>query len=324
MSPRKTRPIPPGRILATTLAMAPDPDAEPIVIRHSEIADFRHCPLKHRWAWRDGWYSPARESGGARELGSIWHEMLKIRYRYIQARQLDGRPMREEDLDEQVGRQVATANTDLQETLVWMYEGYIEKHGWDPDWKIVSVELEEQARFNDEDGQPLVIDGRPVFYSWMTDILVASREYRGILVVDTKSTGQPMSQMDIDLSDQFGLYTLGWQRLGKKVRGQLVNMAHTKKLKRAMTLDERFVRRPSIRTATELRNIELDAVDTIYEIWSARNQRRSRSHPDPRTCGWKCDFKEPHLRLRREKDPEGRTEAIMRRFGMQTGATHGR
>lgn len=314
-----------ARKLGVDLAV-PDfePDVEPIVVRHSEIADFRHCPLKHRWAWTQGWYSPSRESGGVRELGSIWHEMLKIRYRYLQDCQNRGVEPNEDDLIEEIGREVATAHTDLQETLMWMYAGYVERWGWDPDWKIISVEQAMQVRFNDEDGQPLTIDGRPVFYSWMTDILVASREYRGILVVDTKSTGQPMSQMDIDLSDQFGLYALGWQRLGKKVRGQLVNMAHTKKLKRPMTMEERFVRRPSIRTPTELRNIELDAVDTIHEIWSARNRRRSRSHPDPRTCGWKCDFKEAHLRLRREKDPEARTAAIMRRFGMETGATHGR
>lgn len=302
----------------------PSPESHPIVIRHSEIADFRHCPLKHRWTWTQGWYSPSRESGGARELGSIWHEMLKIRYRYIQARQADGRPMQESDLTEEIGRTVATAHSELQETLMWMYEGYVEVHGWDPDWKIVSVEQAMQVRFNDEDGQPLTIDGRPVFYDWMTDILVASREYQGLLVVDTKSTSQVMSQMDIDMSDQFGLYALGWQRLGKKVRGQLVNMAATKKLKRPQTMSERFVRRPSIRTATELRNIELDAVDTIYEIWGDRNRRRSRSHPDPRTCSWKCDFKEPHLRLRRMADPEAKTEAIMLRFGMKNGATHGR
>lgn len=308
--------------------VVPDPDwrpgdREPIVVRHSELADFRHCPLKHRWGWTQGWYSPSRERGGYREIGGVWHDTLKIRYRYLQECQQNGTEPNEADIAEPVATTIRTAHSELRDTLFWMYDGYIEYHGWDPDWKILSVEETLQVPFHDEDDRPLMIDGRPVLYSWTTDVLVASREYRGVLVVDTKSTSQPMSQMDIDLSDQFGLYTVAWRRLGRKVRGQLVNMCKSKALKRPMTMEERFVRRPSIRTPIELRNIELDAVDTIYSMYAERNRRRSFSSPDPRTCGWKCDFKEVHLRLRREANPEARTEAVMRRFGMEPGATHG-
>lgn len=295
--------------------------SEPVVVRHSEIADFRHCPLKHRLAWVEGWWSPAREAGGARDLGTVWHAAMKVRYSLIKDGQTD-----EDLIEEAVADEIEEANPEMRETLWWMYEGYVEKYGLDPDLEILSVEETLRVPLYDEDERPLVIevDGvrRPVLYSWTTDVLARSRIYRGLMVMDHKSTSQPLGKMDIDLSDQFGLYTVAWRRLGENIRGQLVNQVKTKQLKRPMTLDERFDRVPSIRTKVELRNIELDAVDTIYAMLSPRNRRRAYSNPDPRSCGWKCDFKEPHLRMRRNTDPR-KVPTILRSFGLEQGATHG-
>jgi PD-(D/E)XK nuclease superfamily len=297
------------------------PGAEPIVIRHSELAAFRECPLKHRLAWVEGWWSPEREANGKRELGQIWHEVLKVRYRAIKEGITD-----EDELQELVADIIEETNPDQTETLWWMYDGYVEKYGLDPELEILSVEERLKVPFHDEDDKPLVIevDGvrRPILYSWTTDLLARIQSMRGIFVVDHKSTGQPLGQMDIDLSDQFGLYTVAWQRLGEQVRGQLVSQVKTKRLKRPMTLDERFDRKYSIRTPAELRAIELDAVDTIYAMLSPRNRRRPYSVPDPRSCGWKCDFKEPHLRLRRNIDPN-KVNGILKSFGLERGATHG-
>jgi hypothetical protein len=293
----------------------------PITIRHSELAAFRECPLKHKLAWVDGWWSPAREAGGKRELGTIWHEIMKARYRAIKDGIAD-----EDALQELVADTIEVTNPEQTETLWWMYGGYVEQYGIDPELEILSVEERLKVPFHDEDDRPLVIevDGvrRPILYSWTTDLLARIPTMRGIFVVDHKSTGQPLGQMDIDLSDQFGLYTVAWQRLGEKVRGQLVNQAKTKRLVRPMTLSERFDRKYSIRTSAELRAIELDAVDTIYAMLSPRNRRRPYSVPDPRSCGWKCDFKEPHLRLRRNTDPR-KVPGILRSFGLEQGATHG-
>lgn len=319
LMPRKPRPdAQPMRIQP---AAAEPEGPPPIVIRHSEIAAFRDCPLKHRLAWVEGWWSPAREAGGARDLGQVWHRMMRVRYELIKAGQTD-----EDMIEGAVATEIAEANPSLVETLWWMYRGYVERYGLDPDLDVLSVEETLQVPFHDEDDRPLVIevDGvrRPILYSWTTDVLARSRIYRGLMVVDHKSTGQPLGRMDIDLSDQFGLYTVAWLRLGEKVRGQLVNQVKTKRLQRPMTLDERFDRTPSIRTKVELRNIELDAVDTIYAMLSPRNRRRPYSSPDPRSCGWKCDFKEPHLRLRRNTDPR-KVPAILRSFGLEQGATHG-
>lgn len=297
------------------------PGAEPIVVRHSEIADFRHCPLKHKLAWVEGWWSPEREANGKRELGTIWHEAMKVRYLALKNGETD-----EDVLQELVAHVIEERNPEQTDLLWWMYDGYVEKYGLDKDLKIVSVEETLRVPFHDEDDRPLVIevDGvrRPVLYSWTTDVLAFSRTYRGLMVVDHKSTAQPLGEMDIDLSDQFGLYTVAWRRLGEKIRGQLVNQVKTKQLKRPMALDERYKRTPSIRTAPELRAIEMDAVDTIYAMLSPRNRRRPYSNPDPRSCGWKCDFKEPHLRMRRNTDPR-KERAILRSFGLEQGATHG-
>lgn len=321
--PRKTRQSEAARKLGIDLQVPvfEDEGPPPIVVRHSELAAFRDCPLKHQLAWVQGWWSPARESGGARDLGQVWHAAMKVRYLLIKDGQTD-----EDRIEEAVAAEIDRANSDLIETLWWMYEGYVELYGLDSDLDILSVEETLQVPFHDEDDRPLRIevDGvwRPILYSWTTDVLARSRTYRGLMVVDHKSTGQPLGKMDIDLSDQFGLYTVAWQRLGEKVRGQLVNQAKTKRLKRPMTLEERFDRTPSIRTKVELRNIELDAVDTIYAMLSPRNRRRPYSAPDPRSCGWKCDFKEPHLRMRRNTDPR-KIPSILRSFGLEQGATHG-
>lgn len=299
---------------------------DPIEVRHSEIADFRQCPLKHRLSWTEGWHDPRRESGGARDLGTVWHLIMKLRYEHIRACQQDGNGVDEDVLGELVSHIIESAHSDLRETLYWMYDGYVEMYGADSELEILSVEQTLRVPFHDEDDQPLMIevDGvrRPVLYSWTTDTLVRWRAMRGIFVMDHKSTGQPLGQVDIDLSDQFGLYTVAWRRLGKTVRGQLINQVKTKALKRPMTLEERFDRKNSIRTSAELRAIELDAVDTIYAMLSPRNRRRSYSNPDPRTCGWKCDFKEPHLRLRRNTDPK-KVWPILRSFGLEQGNTHG-
>jgi PD-(D/E)XK nuclease superfamily len=327
--PRKQNPTLVDRSSYGRLNAAPESSADPIVIRHSEIADFRQCPLKHRLSWVEGWHDPVREAGGARDLGQIWHEVLAIRYRELQKTYPHSRGEEDEfesRVSDAVSHVIERAHSEHRETLWWMYDGYVEEYGIDPELEVLSVEETLQVPFHDEDDQPLVIevDGvrRPILYSWTTDIFARIRTMRGLFVIDTKSTAQPLGQMDIDLSDQFGLYTVAWRRLGENVRGQMVNQVKTKKLQRPMTLSERYDRKYSIRTPAELRNIELDAVDTIYAMLGERNRRRPYSSPDPRTCGWKCDFKEPHLRLRRNADPR-KVKGILRSFGLEQGATHG-
>jgi hypothetical protein len=307
--------------------MVPDfPD--PIIVRHSELADFRHCPLKHKLGWVEGWHDPEREARGARSLGTSWHAVLQARYEELQRCAATGEQPDEEHINDMVFDVLTGVPEEEKETLWWMYDGYVETYGLDSEWEILAVEQTMRVPFHDEDDQPLLIDDprtdtvRPVLYEWTSDILVRWRAMRGVFVVDNKSTSQPLGQTDIDLSDQFGLYTVAWQRRGTKVRGQVVNQTKTKQLKRPMALDERNVRGMSIRTPTELRNIELDAVATIRAMYSVANIDRPYSAPDPRSCGWKCDFKEAHLQMRRMKDPK-KIDGMFHARGFERGATHG-
>lgn len=301
-----------------------------LVVRHSELRDFRQCPLKHKLAWFDGWHDPTRELGGARHLGTLWHLVLKAHYMEIALHQRDGYEAVPAAVEEVVGHVLyKECPRDMREQLAWMYDTYLLKWGYDPHWTVIAVEQTMRVPLLDWDnkGRPLElqVNGvmRPVWYEWTSDVLVEDAEMGGEFVVDNKSTAQPLGKQDIDLDDQFGLYTLGWQRLGRNVRGQWINQTKTKKLKREMTPDECNDRVPSIRTPTELKSIEMDAIDTIAAMYGERNLRRPYSNPDPRSCGWKCDFKEPHLRLRRNRDPK-KVDPMLRSFGLQQGATHGK
>lgn len=307
------------------LSAVPGPD--PIVVRHSEMADFRHCPLKHYIGWHLGYFDPVKNVKGNRERGNVWHRVMGIHYGEIRAAQIDGETPDLDFINELVTAQIRQEDEEHQELLFWMYDGYVELYGYDPDLEILEVEQTLSVPFLDENQNPFhVYDPwtgmvRPVLYEFTLDVLVRSREYRGILVVDHKSTAQPLGAMDIDLSDQFGLYTVATQRRGLQVRGQLVSQAKTQKLKRPMTLDERFTRYPSIRTPTELRSIEMDAIRTIRQMYSENNVAGPYSAPDPRSCGWMCDFKEAHLRMRRMNDPN-KLHALLRSHGLEPGATH--
>lgn len=309
----------------------PDPiGPPPIVVRHSQLASFRQCPLLEKLSWRDGWHHPAKNAQGPRALGTAWHDMLRVHYEALRVCQQESTTPDLELVWDLVMDTVEQYPVEFHETLVWMYEGYVELYGVDDDWTVLETEKTLRVPLFDEDEKPLRIRDprddsvRPVLYEWTSDILIRSKTYRGVLNVDTKSTEHPLGKTDIDLSDQFGLYTVAWNRLGVKVRGQCVNQVKTKRLKRPMTLDERNFRGYSIRTKTELRNIELDAVDTIYAMFSERNTRRPYSAPDPRTCSWKCDFKETHLQLRRMTPAQAsqKLPAILRSRGFETGATH--
>lgn len=312
------------------------PDTEPIVVRASQLGDFRHCPLKEFWGWREsgGWFDPGRDRSGARGRGTEWHAILQIHYSFIQEDQRAGRTPDLDEIHDAVWDYIADwiDNEEDAELLRWMYDGYVELYGFDPNWEVLSVEQTLRVPFQDEDGEPLRVPDpdrrgitRPVLYEWTTDLLAKVRDLRGTFVIDHKSTSAMLGRVDIDLSDQFGLYALAWERLGKPVRGQLINQATTKRLKRAQALSERYDRKTSIRTPAELREIELDAVATIRAMYSEQNLRHPYSAPDPRTCSWKCDFKELHLQWRREKNktPE-RFARVARARGLRPGNTHGR
>lgn len=275
------------------------------------MRDARQCLLKWHIGWVLNWQQI--DQRGARERGNIWHEMLALHYRLIQA----GHSRAE--VEDGVYELLDTFYSDHEEyeTLTWMYEGYLEKHGLDEDWEILEIEQTQTVPFLHADGSPTRF-----VYEWTSDILVRERSTGHMIVVDNKSTGSKMRKIDIDLDDQFGLYTFAQRRSGRMVLYQLYNGAITKKLKRPMTLAERFQRTPSYRTATELVAIEADALETCTAMYPEDGPARIYSAPNPRVCSWSCDFLEAHLAMRKSKNPDRMLPALMRARGFTQEGDH--
>lgn len=276
------------------------------IVRHSEMADFRQCPLKWWLKWVQQW-NP-RETSEASTMGTAWHEVMAHHHRFLQQAPPNMDTM-------EVRRALGPVfdyfqETDFYDRLVWMYDGYLEKYGLDPDWEILEFETTQTVQ---------MMPG--VLYEWTTDVLVLDIRLNKIQVVDAKSTKNPLRKIDTDLSDQLGLYVKAQSLRGDYlVMGGITDQARTEKLKRPMTLDERFARIPTYRSAIELDNIWLDAKRTVRKMLEYRESGEiPYSAPDPRICGWKCDFVESHLILR--KTPESKWEQrlgpLMRSKGLE-------
>lgn len=283
-------------------------------VRNSQLKDFRQCPLKEMLGWRLGYRRPEGSEGmEASDRGTQWHDILAHHYGWIRESQNLMNAIVREHVPDLVLTHLDNwyQSSPHYETLRWMYEGYIDEYGLDQDWEILHVEETQVVPFTEPTGK------RSRYrYQWTSDLVVADRSMGGqILVIDNKSNKNLLRQGDIDLDDQYGNYTWAWRRKGLPVFAQYYNGARTEKLKRAMVPAERFARVSGYRTDRELREIELDALRTAKALYSTANQEMPYSAPDPRICGWKCDFQAVHLAVRKmgmEKLPQ-----ILRAHGFE-------
>jgi len=293
-------------------------DRPTVKIRHSELKNARQCPLKWWLRHHQGWWTDSRSPSSA--LGTAWHTVSEYHFRAIQRFQQAGQ---EPDLDRvrAIGlgtcQRAAQGDSAVHETLEWMYLGYLEQYGLDEQWEIVAVEPTYDVRLLNPDGTPsrFVIPIHP-------DLIVRLRKHSGrIAVIDNKSTGQLLRRHDIDLDDQFGLYTWGLRRLWPDDPPLLpiINQVRTDRLKRPMSLKERFGRVESYRTPIELDEIEHDALATAEAMYTTANLEYPYSAPNPRSCGYSCEFKELHIAMRKT----GRDPVRMRSFLHATGFQQG-
>jgi hypothetical protein len=259
----------------------------------SEISTRRQCPHKHKLHYIDGW----RTDRIARPLatGILWHTIMDLHYRSM-AENIRTRGRREVDLEpildlfkESGAKDPDHPGHEIASTCVWMYDGYRKHWANDPEWEIIEVETEARVLIP---GTDLTMVGR-------RDLIVRWR--RNLWVVDHKSGGNLPSDKELDLDDQLPIYLWQLRQDGVKAVGAIFNAARTNKLKRAMTLEERFNRYFTYRTDAELDVIVEETADTIRSAYGphATHER----HPDPQTCSWKCQFveaciagrKAPHL-----------------------------
>ena len=196
---------------------------------------------------------------------------------------------------------------DETNTVRWMYEGYLEAYGDDPEWEILAVELrvEEWLRLPNGRRSQFKLKG-------FADLLIKDHSAGGgIFIVDHKTCRELPKQKQLDFDDQFGLYTWLLRKQGYDVRGVIYNACRTNKLKREMGLKERFKRELTVRSDRELETMVGEALATFQSAYAQTKGNKSVSpvggtlpprSPDSERCGWRCPFTEVCLMSRKGKD----------------------
>ncbi|QXJ40725.1 exonuclease [Curtobacterium phage Parvaparticeps] len=296
-----------------------DTVAPAIVVSYSELDTYRQCPLKHLLAYKHRFRKPP-EAFSALSKGSLWHEVLEHHYEAIRRDQA-GRggkpvPLRSEpkflrELRAEILQELLTDDageqSETQALIEWMYDGYVEQYGTDRDWEILAVEHAAQFLLPTQQYSPV-----PVEIKMKLDLVVKDRKTGKVWIIDHKSGANLPSQMDLEIDDQFGLYTWGMTRHTKwKPVGSIHSAARTTRNQadfpdyagksKPQTLEQRMHRTFLNRTDQELENVANDAAAAAVNAYAAElevAQLPVYSSPDPRQCGWKCDFKEAHLMAR--------------------------
>ena len=287
---------------------------EPIIVSYSELDTYRQCPLKHALAYGQRWTKPSKE-GSALQKGSLYHSVMEERYRLIKVYQDSHRgknpkegSQEEADLMEAIrietfkqvwDPKVGAYFSDVHELIWWMVEGHESNYGLMPEWRILGIEHQIITPLRDE-------RGRRTRYHLKAklDLIVRLRATGTRWVVDHKSGGNLPTDMELDIDDQFGLYTWAMREVGKPITGSLHAANRTQRNKSPMTMDQRMSLTYLNRDEVELTNLALDAYKVAWNAHPPKGKGpKGYSSPDPRSCGWKCDFKEPHLLMRRGRKP---------------------
>lgn len=283
---------------------------EPIIVSYSELDTYRQCPLKHHLFYGLRYTKPVKPDS-ALDKGSRYHKVMEIHYRLVKAYQdannhknpKEGSAA-ETELLEQCHEAVMKILWDpkvgawydpVAELIAWMYEGHIKNYGLMDRWRIMAIEHNVVTPLLDA-------KGRATRYHLKAkmDLVVRMRDVGGLWVVDHKSGQNLPTQMDLEIDDQFGLYTWVMRRIGKRVQGSVHAANRTQRNKSPMTMDQRMSLTYLNRDDVELTNLALDAYEVARAAHPPASMRSPHySSPDPRQCGWKCDVKEPHLLMRR-------------------------
>lgn len=302
---------------------------EPIIVSYSELDTYRQCPLKHAILYGQRWTKPPK-ADSALTKGSLYHAVMEEHMRVIKTFQDNNQAESGSNRIKpgQVKQVLETAreavehllrdpvNGDqnpVQELIEWMYEGWVENYGINEDWRILGIEHQIITPLRNE-------QGRRTRYHLKAkiDLVILDRSIGGRFVVDHKSGANLPTDMDLSIDDQFGLYTWAMREVGHKIVGTIHAANRTQRNKAPMTFEQRMSLTYLNRDETELTNLALDAYRTA---WNAHPPKGSGpklySSPDPRTCGWKCDIKEPHLLMRRGR----KISEVMPEYGFKIDRT---
>lgn len=286
---------------------------DPIIVSYSELDTYRQCPLKHELAYKQRWTKPPE--AGARTRGTIWHALMEAHYTKLQEVGLPRAPtipllnaLRQQARDILYTTHGGEDREDL-ELLEWMYEGYLDHYGVDGHWDILAIENRAEVPLR-------TAHGRKSRYrlKMRVDLLVKDITNGLTWVVDHKSGRNLPTDHELAIDDQFGLYVWGMRQLGYPVTGAIHNAARTQRnladysgytgKSKPQTLQQRMSRVLLSRGDHELTALALDAYNTAYNAYPPKSKTLPLySSPNPRECGWKCDYKEVHLAMRTGRDP---------------------
>lgn len=279
-------------------------------VSYSQISTFRQCPLKWELQSLERLRPPTDKPQLV--LGQAVHRVLEAHYNILAHGAANGWStdgMAEAARDAAVftiERLLADGlPDDLAERVGWIYDGYANRYGIDPEWEILGVEQEIDVPMYRGGGGVVRFTGR-------IDLVVRERATGRIWVVDFKTgAGKDASgaawTREQDLDDQFGLYQ---QALTHKVPtrdrlpvfGTIYALIRSDRLQRSMTQDERFNRLRMFRSEQTLEAIWGDAILTARAMGRVRTGwvagRPTYSAPDPTQCRWRCSFVDAHLLAR--------------------------
>lgn len=272
------------------------------IVSYSEIDTFRQCPFKHELAYKERWSRPPVE-GSPLSRGSLFHSVMEAHYLELQRRRQGPSTQAQASADIYrilQGTPAYPEQTEEQELVEWMMQGYIEYYGADPTWEIVAVEYANEFWLPTDRGTR-----SPYKLKIKIDLIVkiAGR----LWIVDHKSCKDLPTDKMLELDDQFGLYTWALRQLGFKVHGSLHNACRTLRYKnnKPQPLDERFRRTMMYRTDEELVEIAIEAYKTARRAYAQTKLGMAERNPNTDTCRWRCDFTEDCLGSRKGVDLRG-------------------
>lgn len=298
---------------------------EPIIVSYSELDTYRQCPLKHAITYGQRWTKPVKE-GSALQKGSLYHLCQEELFRLIKEFQDEnnGKNPKGEEVGMLVDRFWSAVapllydtrtgeQSEVQGLIEWMMKGWLDHFGLMDAWRVVGVEHQIITPLRDERGR------RSRYHlKAKIDLVVRMRSTGGLWVVDHKSGANLPSDMDLEIDDQFGLYTWAMREVGRRITGTIHAANRTQRNKSFMPLDTRMKLTYLNRDEQELTNLALDAYRVARAAHPPKGQQVAPySSPDPRQCGWKCDLKEPHLLMRRGR----KMSEVLREYGYKIDRT---
>lgn len=203
------------------------------VVSYSELDTFYQCPLRWRWQYAERWN--VDKAVAALDRGTVWHAMLQTHYELARLK------ADSEERSDAVQRCMMSGDLGPEENdlLWWMYCGYVECYGKDPEYDWLATEITRTIPLPDPDDP-----SRPGRYGLKVKIDGVTRNRRTgqLLAWDHKTGGDFTPLNRLEWRPQFPLYTWVLRAAGLDVFGFVVNAARTKRNQSPMTFDQRYRR----------------------------------------------------------------------------------